>query len=119
MTHRCVAWHGCYDAPCQLKLSSNEGVIRGGAKVPVYDTTRLTDAPPTRLGIDAQSEAEWRALGFHAVTADPAAADASVLARLLVMGRVHPTSLGEVPSSFLNSRLPSKAGRSLSLMRRR
>jgi hypothetical protein len=102
MTHRCVACHGCYDAPCQLKLSSHEGVIRGGAKVPVYDTTRLTDAPPTRLGTDAQSEAEWRALGFHAVTADPAAADASVLARLLAMGRVNPMS----PREALPEALP-------------
>lgn len=26
---RCVVCHGCYDAPCQLKLSSPEGIDRG------------------------------------------------------------------------------------------
>jgi len=26
---RCVVCHSCYDAPCQLKLSSGEGITRG------------------------------------------------------------------------------------------
>ena len=29
---RCVVCHGCYDAPCQLKLSSPEGIHRGANK---------------------------------------------------------------------------------------
>jgi len=29
LENRCVVCHGCYDAPCQLKLSSPEGIDRG------------------------------------------------------------------------------------------
>ncbi len=67
LDHRCVVCHSCYDAPCQLKLTSHEGLLRGGSKLVVYDTKRLSDAQPTRLGTDAQSVAEWRTLGFHSV----------------------------------------------------
>src|SRR5688572_27396024 len=49
---RCVVCHACYDAPCQLQLGSHEGVARGAARRPVYDTSRLANAQPTRLGID-------------------------------------------------------------------
>ena len=37
---RCVVCHGCYDAPCQLKLSAFEGIARGGSKEIVYDPAR-------------------------------------------------------------------------------
>ncbi|HKU43734.1 MAG TPA: hypothetical protein VJR89_36495, partial [Polyangiales bacterium] len=67
---RCVVCHGCYDAPCQLKLESIRGAERGASPAQVYDTARLTAAEPTRLGIDAQSVAEWRAKGFHGVLPD-------------------------------------------------
>jgi len=32
MEGRCLVCHGCYDAPCQLKLDSYEGVLRGAAR---------------------------------------------------------------------------------------
>ena len=64
---RCVVCHGCYDAPCQLKLSSPEGIQRGGNKDKVYDGARITAADPTRLFIDAQTPEEWRQKAFHAV----------------------------------------------------
>ena len=32
LTQRCVVCHACYDAPCQLKISSSEGVARGASK---------------------------------------------------------------------------------------
>ena len=51
---RCVVCHGCYDAPCQLKLGTFEGIERGASGDKVYDSTRLIAAAPTRLGIDAQ-----------------------------------------------------------------
>jgi hypothetical protein len=35
LAHRCVARHGCYDAPCQFKLSSHDGLLRGSAKTAV------------------------------------------------------------------------------------
>ena len=90
---RCVVCHGCYDAPCQLKLSSPDGLARGGSKQNVYDTARLTDARPTRLGVDATTAAGWRTLGFHPVTSatDPGA---SVMARLLALGRKNPFTPG-------------------------
>ncbi|WP_326525264.1 hypothetical protein, partial [Sphingomonas sp.] len=38
---RCVACHACYDAPCQLKLGSSEGIDRGANPNKVYDALRL------------------------------------------------------------------------------
>ncbi|GBE45007.1 fatty acid cis/trans isomerase (CTI) [bacterium BMS3Bbin11] len=59
--------HGCYDAPCQLKLSSNEGLQRGGTEELVYDYKRITPVQPTRLFVDARSTAQWRSRGFTSV----------------------------------------------------
>lgn len=67
LDRNCVACHSCYDAPCQLKLSSAEGVLRGATQRPVYNAKRTEQARPTRLGIDAQTQEEWRELGFHSV----------------------------------------------------
>ena len=64
---RCVICHGCYDAPCQLKLTSYQGLIRGGNKNPVYNPSRLNDEQPTRLFIDAHSTEKWHQLNFHSV----------------------------------------------------
>ncbi|KOO11667.1 hypothetical protein AKJ18_27950, partial [Vibrio xuii] len=65
--NRCVVCHACYDAPCQLKLSSVEGIDRGASKDLVYEGTRLTAAKPTRLFEDANTTAQWRDLGFHPI----------------------------------------------------
>lgn len=64
---RCVVCHGCYDAPCQLKLSSAAGLIRGATDKKVYDSSRLTDEDPTRLNVDATNKHEWREMGFHSI----------------------------------------------------
>lgn len=32
LDNRCVVCHACYDAPCQLKMTSAEGIDRGRAK---------------------------------------------------------------------------------------
>ena len=64
---RCVVCHGCYDAPCQLKLTSPEGIHRGANKNKVYNAARLTADPPTRLFIDAMTTEEWRQKGFETV----------------------------------------------------
>ncbi len=65
---RCVVCHSCYNSPCQLKLSSYEGLQRGGSKEAVYDATRIFPANPTRLFIDANSTQAWRKKGFFSVT---------------------------------------------------
>lgn len=64
---RCVACHACWDAPCQLKLGSYEGLTRGGSTAKVYDAVRVFPAKPTRLFIDADRNAEWRQMGFSPV----------------------------------------------------
>ena len=88
---RCVVCHGCYDAPCQLKLSSPDGLSRGASKERVYDPSRLRDAPLTRLGIDARTVEEWRALGFFSVIQDGAAeGQKSTLSQLLDLARTNP-----------------------------
>jgi hypothetical protein len=64
---RCVVCHGCYDAPCQLKLSSPEGIQRGANKKKVYNAARIMADDPTRLFIDAMTTEEWRQKGFDTV----------------------------------------------------
>ena len=103
---RCVVCHGCYDAPCQLKLSAFEGIQRGGSKEVVYDGSRVSAADPTRLFIDALTTAEWRTKGFHPVLAegknDPyARLDGSVLYRMLRLKQLHPQPLtGRLPAGI-------------------
>lgn len=100
LERRCVVCHACYDAPCQLKLGAWEGIARGTSTQIVYDGTRLSEAQPSTLFVDAQSVSEWRARGFSAVLNErqptPAAnLAASVLARALQLKQAHP--LPETP----------------------
>ena len=92
---RCVVCHACYDAPCQLKMSSVEGIERGGSKELVYEGTRLTAAKPTRLFEDAQTTQQWRDLGFHPVLNErmqnpTANMEAGLVARMLMQKESHP-----------------------------
>ena len=64
---RCVACHSCNNAPCQLKLTSYEGLQRGASKIEAIHPTRLQSIAPTRLGIDARSPEEWHKKGFFPV----------------------------------------------------
>lgn len=64
---RCIVCHSCYDAPCQLKLDSPEGIDRGATKQVVYDGGRFSAVPPTRLFIDAKNTSEWRQKQFFPV----------------------------------------------------
>ena len=64
---RCVVCHGCYDAPCQLKMSSIEGIVRGISDQNVYDLSRLKEAPTTRLFGEGYDLQQWRDHGFSAV----------------------------------------------------
>ena len=64
---RCVSCHACYDAPCQLKLSSTDGIERGASKEVIYDASRLRAAKPTRLFVDAVNAEVWREKKFHPV----------------------------------------------------
>ena len=70
LERRCIVCHGCYDAPCQLKMTSLEGITRGASKLKVYNKKRFHWQQPTRLFIDATSEAEWREKSFFSVLND-------------------------------------------------
>lgn len=70
LDNRCVVCHGCYDAPCQLKLSSIDGIRRGANPQRVYDGSRILSMKPTRLNVDAKSVSEWRKKDFHPVVSD-------------------------------------------------
>ena len=106
LERRCVVCHGCADAPCQLKLSSYEGIDRGANKERVYNGARLTGMPPTRLFIDAHSTAEWRDKDFHAVLAEDAGTpeqqlEESVLYQLLRLKQLNPQPrAGMLPDSM-------------------
>lgn len=98
--------HGCYDAPCQLKLSSPEGLGRGASGQKVYDGSRILATEPTRLFIDASTPEQWRAKGFHSVlnegTPEPEAnLDQSMMYRMLRLKQRHPQPrVGMLPDSF-------------------
>lgn len=92
---RCVVCHGCYDAPCQLKLTSAEGIHRGASKTKVYNAARVTADAPTRLFVDAMTTEEWRQKGFKSVinegTANPRAnLEDSVMYRMLRQKQLYP-----------------------------
>ncbi|MBN2849845.1 MAG: fatty acid cis/trans isomerase, partial [Erysipelotrichaceae bacterium] len=103
---RCGVCHSCYDAPCQLKLTSFEGLDRGATKDPLYNATRLTAMSPTRLFIDEKSTPKWRKRGFHPVINERNQTpeinlENSVINLMLTLKQTHPqpeTVL--LPSSF-------------------
>ncbi|TLU67389.1 9-hexadecenoic acid cis-trans isomerase [Thalassotalea litorea] len=103
---RCVVCHGCYDAPCQLKLGSFDGITRGANKDPVYQGERILAADPTRLFEDAQTTEQWREMDFHPVLnegnkegkRDPLQ---SLLVKMLQQKRDHPLPNSKtLPDSF-------------------
>lgn len=103
---RCSVCHGCYDAPCQLKLTSTAGIDRGASQEVVYDGKRLVEADPSRLFVDASSTAAWRQRDFYPVLNERgqsafANTEASVLYRLLDLKIQNPLPSGEIlPERF-------------------
>jgi len=88
LERRCVVCHACYDAPCQLVMTAWEGVERGAATSPVYDSSRPLPARPTRLFVDARNVEGWRQLGFFPVLGGgDVRPEAGLLARMLALGR--------------------------------
>lgn len=98
---RCVVCHGCYDAPCQLKLSSPEGIDRGVSKDLVYDGTRLLATKPSRLLFDATTTEQWREKNFtpvlnERVQTEEANLAGSVLFNSLVLKQSHELPANEI-----------------------
>ncbi len=100
LDQKCLACHGCYDAPCQLKLESVDGLDRGASKIPVYNGGREESIPPTRLGTDAQSTAQWREKGFYSVINSAYGMRGSLLFKMLSLGHEY-----DFPA---NQKLPNK-----------
>lgn len=106
LEQRCVVCHGCYDAPCQLKLEAYEGLLRGANPNKVYDGTRILGGEFTRLFEDAQTTARWRDKGFHPVLNErsntPSAnLNAGVMAQFLTLKQTHPLPTTAIlPDSF-------------------
>ena len=107
LENRCIVCHGCWDAPCQLKLSSHDGVARGANVEKVYNGARFEATQPTRLGIDAQSVAEWRDRGFTPIlneAPDTTPEDrlrGSVLYQVLRLKQLNPQPrTGRLPDTF-------------------
>ncbi len=103
---RCVICHACYDAPCQLKLNSIEGIDRGATKQTVYDGSRLKAAAPTRLFIDARNTQQWRKKGFYPVLNEYLSSaeynlDYSVMAKMIQLKRLNSLpETGKLSSAF-------------------
>ena len=92
---RCVVCHGCYDAPCQLKLSSTAGVDRGANKVRVYSGVRLLQAKHVSPFADAYTTREWRNKDFYPVmnegsNKDNANIEGSLIYKFLELKNKHP-----------------------------
>jgi len=72
---RCVACHGCYEAPCQANYQSYEAVRRGFNPEEVFGLGRLKELRPTVLAkpnkpLDEESLKAWRGKGFLPVTVE-------------------------------------------------
>ena len=112
LERRCVVCHSCYNAACQLKLSSIEGIERGGSKSLVYDGSRLKTQEPTRLFIDAHTTQQWRDKGFHSVTDSDVTEpyNASLMLHLLDAKRQRPVSTGEYHPEASDLTCPADTG---------
>jgi len=103
---RCVVCHGCYDSPCQLKLESYEGLLRGANPTKIYTAARLMEGDLTRLFEDAHTTEEWRSKGFHPVlnersNTSEANLKAGVIAQFLELKKAHPLPTTAIlPDSF-------------------
>jgi len=94
---RCVVCHSCYNSPCQLKMSSFEGIDRGASKESIYLGERLLSQDPSRLFVDAETTKEWRAKGFTSVTSDDSneSYNNSIMLHLLSHKMKNPQSKGD------------------------
>lgn len=106
VARQCVTCHGCGDAPCQLKLSSYESVLRGSNEDDLYATRILGISRkynPMHLAygrvlagdgsIDYdKTEAEWRDIDFYSVLAHDTD---SLLARVLTEAHDATTSFDQ------------------------
>ncbi|ADJ28296.1 fatty acid cis/trans isomerase [Nitrosococcus watsonii] len=110
LEQRCVVCHGCYDAPCQLKLSSPAGIDRGASKEQIYNGTRLKAALPSRLYEDEKTTSGWRQRSFYPVLNERRQLasinlEASLLYQMLALKRQHPLPADPILDDTFDLRL--------------
>ncbi len=112
--NRCVVCHACYDAPCQLKMSSIEGIERGASEPKVYTRrdlkTRADDATVRRradAGPVAQQSSFFPVLNEFDDTPE-ANREAGVMYRLLKLKRDNPLPNDETAAGELDLSLDRK-----------
>jgi len=99
LAQRCVSCHGCADSPCQLKLTSYEGLRRGSNEENIFGP-HPGDIAPTRLedyrvtDRDGQidwpaTEENWRDSGYYSVTDG---GEESLMYRLLEQAHRNPAA---------------------------
>jgi len=91
---RCVSCHSCYNSPCQLKLSSYDGLQRGSSKEDIY-ANRLSASNPTRLFVDALNSTQWREKGFFSVSDNLESSNESIMMQYLFQKQKNPLNIGE------------------------
>ena len=90
LAKRCVACHGCSDSPCQLKLSSYEGLLRGSNENNIFAPS-VTSQDPNRIKDGRHSRTDgtinyprtadnWRDSDYYSVTQG---GDSSLMSKLL------------------------------------
>lgn len=100
LQQRCMVCHGCYDAPCQLKLEAHIGLERGASKDLVYDSSRLRAGNLTRLFDDGYTQQQWRDKGFYSVLANNRP-ELGVMHRMLELKQTNPLPpRGSIPDGF-------------------
>ncbi len=104
---RCVVCHACYDAPCQLKLTSMEGIDRGANKTEIYDAYRLLASSASPLFFeDGEGHKEWREQEFYPVLNERKQSpelnlDLGVMYKILALKNENPLPDGPLlPESF-------------------
>ncbi|GGD42043.1 9-hexadecenoic acid cis-trans isomerase [Malaciobacter pacificus] len=93
LDNRCVTCHSCYNSPCQLKLSSFEGLKRGANKESIYEN-RLKAITPSRLFVDALNEKQWREKNFYSVSDTLEDLQSSIMIELLKQKQNNPLNKG-------------------------
>lgn len=100
LDNRCVVCHGCYDAPCQLKMENPVGIERGANKTLVYNGERLLTAKnsqsiSTTTQLTPELISSFRHEGFFPVLNErqqstQANTQASVFYQMLALKQKHP-----------------------------
>ena len=98
--NRCVVCHGCYDAPCQLKMESRAGIERGANKAIVYSgerllTANISDSLSKLTELNSDSLAPLRQQGFFPVLnerqqTEQANTQASLFYQMVQLKKQHP-----------------------------